>query len=496
MAHDLSKSTFMRGIKCEKNLYLNKHHKELRDELSAQQQAIFTQGTSVGDLAQQLFPGGIDLTPESFYDFGKSIFKTKQAIAKGEAVIYEAAFLHNGVLAAMDILVKSENGYKAYEVKSSTQIHEQYIQDVALQSYVILNCGVDLQDVSVVHINNEYVKNGELDIQQLFTIESIWQEIQNPLSAIPNQVAHFNEVLNSGKIPEVSIGKHCNAPYTCDFIGHCWKDVPDYSVFNISRLNADKCFELFERGVLNVSDVPEDFGLSENQRLQVEAEKNKTEFIDQEKIKDFLGSLNYPLYHLDFETMGHAVPIFDGSRPYQQIVFQYSLHVQDAPNVEPKHFEYLGETNGEDPRLKFVDQLIRNVGTTGDILVYNIGFERGKLEDLSELYPSRSTEINAIIDRLKDLMLPFQKKWYYTYKMEGSYSIKKVLPALVSDFEEGYASLAISDGGTASLVYAQMTEGSYEGDYDAARKDLLAYCELDTLAMVKILEKLYEVVES
>jgi hypothetical protein len=496
MAHQLSKSTFMRGIKCEKNLYLNKHHKELRDDLSEQQQAIFTQGSNVGELAQQLFPGGIDLTPESFYDFGKSIIKTKQAIAKGEPVIYEAAFLHNGVLAAMDIMVKSENGYKAFEVKSSTQVHEQYIQDVALQSYVILNCGVNLEDVSVVHINNEYVKQDELDIEQLFNIVSIWEEIQNPLAAIPNQVAHFKSILNSGEIPEVGIGKHCNAPYTCDFMGHCWKDIPVYSVFNISRLNADKCFELFERGVVNVSDVPDDFDLSENQRLQVEAEKNQTEFIDKEKIKEFLDELNYPLYHLDFETMGHAVPIFDGSRPYQQIVFQYSLHVQDAPNAESDHFEYLGETNGEDPRLKFVDQLIKDVGTKGDILVYNIGFERGKLEDLAELHPSKSAEINAIIDRLKDLMTPFQKKWYYTYKLKGSYSIKKVLPALVPEFDEGYSSLVISDGGTASLVYAQMTEGSYEGDYEAARKDLLAYCELDTLAMVKILEKLYECVSN
>lgn len=494
MTHELSKSTFMRGVKCEKNLYLNKHHKELRDDLSEQQQAIYTQGTNVGELAQQLFPGGIDLTPDSYFDFGKSIFKTKQAVAKGEPVIYEGAFLHNGVLAAMDILVKSEKGYKAYEVKSSTQVHEQYIQDVALQTYVIENCGVELEDVSVVHINNQYVKKGPIDIEELFTIVSIKEEIQNFKAAVPNYVAHFKKVLKSGEIPEVAIGKQCSSPYTCDFMGYCWKDVPDYSVFDLTRLKLEKGLELYHEGILRVEDVPDEFKLSDNQRLQVEAEKNKTEFIDKERIKEFLDDLNYPLYHLDFETVGHAVPIFDGSRPYQQIVFQYSLHVQDTPNAAPEHFEFLAETNGEDPRIKFVDQLIEELGEEGDILVYNLSFERDKLNDLANRFPSKADQIHSIIFRLKDLMIPFQKKWYYSYKMRGSYSIKKVLPAVVPEFDDGYTSLTISDGGTASLVYAQMTNGSYQGNVEAARKDLLAYCELDTLAMVKILERLYEVV--
>ena len=494
MTHQLSKSTFMRGVKCEKNLYLNKHHKELRDDISEQQQAIFSQGTKVGELAQELFPGGIDLTPESFYDFEASIIKTRQAIADGEAVIYEAAFLFDGVLAAMDILVKSDNGYKAYEVKSSTQVHEQYIQDVALQAYVIESCNVILEDVSVVHINNQYVKNGPLDIHELFTIVSIKEDIRNFKVAVPNLIARFKNVLKSNEIPKVPIGKHCNSPYSCDFLGHCWKNVPDYSVFNLTRLKMEKALTLYEEGIVEVVDVPDAFALSENQRIQVEAEKNKSEFIDNVKIKSFLEDLNYPLYHLDFETMAHAVPIFDGSRPYQQIVFQYSLHVQDSPHAQPEHFEFLAETNGEDPRIKFVDHLIQDLGSTGDILVYNISFERGKLEDLAGLFPSKADAIHAIINRLVDLMIPFQKKWYYSYKMKGSYSIKKVLPALVPEFEDGYSSMTISDGGTASLVYAQMTDGTFDGDVDAAREDLLAYCELDTLAMVKILERLYGVV--
>ena len=487
MSHELSKSTFMRGVKCEKNLFFNKRRKYLRDKTSAQQEAIFDQGTKVGELAQELFPSGIDLTPETFYEFGPSIAKTKEAIANGTPVICEAAFLYDGVLAAMDILVKSANGYKAYEVKSSTQVHEQYIQDVALQTYAIQNAGVHLEDVSVIHINNQYVKNGPLDIHELFTIVSIWEAIQNPLARIPNQVRRFKSVLNAPEPPEVGIGMHCHEPYACDFLGACWKGVPAYSVFDISRLKKEKAFELYEKGIVNVADVPDDFPLSENQRLQVVAEQDQKAIIEKEKIKGFLAELNYPIYHLDFETMGHAVPIFDGSKPYQQIVFQYSLHVQDKPGATPTHFEFLAETNGEDPRIKFVNQLIQDLGTEGDVLVYNIPFERGKLNDLAELFPAKAPAINAIIDRLVDLMVPFQQKWYYTPSMQGSYSIKKVLPALVPAFNNSYASLTISEGGTASTVYAQMTDGSYEGDYDAARKDLLAYCKLDTLAMVEIL---------
>ena len=491
MAHQLSKSTFMRGVKCEKNLYLNKHHKDLRDETSLQQAAIFSQGSKVGELAQALFPGGIDLTPDTFYDFDKSIYDTQQAIKRGEKVIYEAAFLFNGVLAAMDILVKTVNGYKAYEVKSSTGVKDVYIQDVALQTYVIQNCGVNLEDVSVIFINSQYVKNGPVDINELFNIVSIWETIQNPLAAVPNQVNRFTEVLKSTQIPEIPIGNHCTAPYGCDFMGQCWRDIPAYSVFNISRLKHEKSMQLYDQGILKLEDVPDEFPLSDNQRAQVEAEKNKTEIIDQTAITAFLDGLNYPLYHLDFETMAHAIPIFDGSRPYQQIVFQYSLHIQDYPNAVPTHFEYLGETNGEDPRIKFVDQLISDLNEEGDILVYNIVFEKGKLMDLAFLFSNRANELNAIINRLKDLMEPFQKKWCYNYKMKGSYSIKKVLPALVPEFDDSYSSLTISDGGTASSVYAQMTDGSYVGDYASAHKDLLAYCKLDTLAMVKILGYLY-----
>lgn len=485
--HILSKSTFIKGMQCHKALYYHKHHRALRDEISAAQEAIFAQGTSVGELAQQLFPGGVDCTPESYYDFQSAVIKTQEEIAKGSKIIYEAAFQHNGVLAALDILVKHSDGWRAYEVKSSTSVSETYEIDATIQYYTITNSGIDLKDIFIVHINNQYIKNGAIDVEKLFSIVSVKEQVINLLPGIPNQVDQLKRVLQLPKAPTVEIGKHCSTPYSCDFMGHCWKHVPDYSVFNIARLNINKKFELLENNILYLKDIPETFPLNDKQWMQVQSEKNNETFIDKKAIRAFVSNLKYPIYHLDFETFATAVPIFDGSRPYQQLVFQYSLHIEHEDGSF-EHKEFLAEINGEDPRIKFTKQLINDCGKQGSVLVYNIGFERGKLNDLIDFLPQHILPLSNIIDRLEDLMIPFQKRWYYTPEMQGSYSIKKVLPALAPELS--YQNLAIQEGGTASNTFAAMAQGIFTGDIEKTRKDLLDYCKLDTFAMVKILEKL------
>ena len=218
--HVLSKSTFIRGMQCEKSLYLNKHGRNLRDEISPEQMAVFAQGTNVGELAQGLFPGGVDCTPESYYNFQESVERTHAEIAKGTKVIYEAAFQFNGVLAALDILVLENDGWHAYEVKSSTKVSETYEMDATIQYYAITNSGIDVKDISIVHINNQYTKNGPLDIHELFTIESVYDRVQELIVGIPNQVARFKKVLLADKAPSVDISEKCNKPYSCDFSGH------------------------------------------------------------------------------------------------------------------------------------------------------------------------------------------------------------------------------------------------------------------------------------
>jgi hypothetical protein len=485
--HILSKSTFIKGQQCEKALYFHKHHREWRDQLSAAQAAIFAQGTAVGELAQQLFAGGVDCSPESPYDFGAAVLRTKEEIEKGTAVIYEAAFQFDGVLAALDILVKHPDGWRAYEVKSSTSVSKTYELDAAIQYYTIVNSGIDLKDISIVHINNQYVKDGPLDVNQLFTVHSVKESVLKLVKDIPQKVSKLKQVLAQKEAPIIDIGPHCLAPYQCDFAGHCWQHIPAYSVFDISDLRAKKKFDLYQKKILHFEDIPAQYPLNARQWRQVNCELQNEKHINEPAIRYFVKGLTYPIYYLDFETFATAVPVFDGSRPYQQLVFQYSLHIEHE-NGEIEHKAYLAQTDGSDPRISFIQQLLSDCDDKGDILVYNIGFERGKLEDLIKYSPGHARQIKGLINRLKDLMLPFQQQYFYTPEMKGSYSIKYVLPALVPELS--YQDLNISEGGTASNTFAQMILGKFSGNVDQAREDLLAYCRLDTWAMVKILEVL------
>lgn len=488
----LSKSTFIKGLQCEKALYLYKNHYNLRDEVSPQLQAIFSQGTNVGVLAQGLFPCGVDAAPENYFEMAKSVVKTIQFIEAGKTIIYEATFQYNEVMAALDILVKDQDGWKAYEVKSSTSVSDVYINDAAIQYYTIINSGIDLVDISIVYINNQYVKNGEIEIEELFTVESVLDRVKAVFPTIPSQVEKFKNLIKQEAVPVIDIGPNCSNPYNCDFTGHCWQHIPNYSIFNIARLNADIKFDLYRQGVITFDQIDlNNAPLNGNQIMQVTSELENKTFIDKDKIQDFVNNMVYPIYYLDFETMASAVPIYNNNRPYQQLVFQYSLHIQQE-NGAIAHKEYLAEANSViDPRDAFVKQLIQDCGTSGDVLVYNIGFERGKLNNLIRVYPQFEDEINNIIDRLKDLMTPFQKRWYYTPEMKGSYSIKSVLPALVPELS--YQSLEIQEGGTASSTFTQMVIGQFQGDIQKTRTDLLEYCKLDTFAMVKIVEKLKEI---
>ncbi|MDA9907280.1 DUF2779 domain-containing protein [Flavobacteriaceae bacterium] len=487
----LSKSTFIRGLQCEKSLYLYKHHYRLKDPKPSSLQAVFDQGTNIGLLAQELFPNGADASPENHFKMVESVGKTLDFISQGESIIYEATFQYNNVLAALDILVKVEEGWKAFEVKSSTKVSDTYIKDAAIQYYTITNSGIDLKDISIVHINNQYTKEGALAIHQLFTIESVYDQVLEFLPRIPNEVRRLKNIIESHEVPNVDIGNHCSAPYDCDFKGTCWKHIPDYSVFNISRLNKDKKFDLYNQGVITLDQIDlSKVSLNPNQVLQVQSEVNGTTHIDIDEIRNFTNGLSYPLYFLDFETIGPAVPKYNVSRPYQQLVFQYSLHIQETLTSKLEHREYLADPS-QDPRIKFIEQLIKDCSTSGDIVVYNIGFERGKLNDLMEVFPQYSNELGRIVNRMKDLMIPFQQKWYYTPEMKGSYSIKYVLPALVPKLS--YSDLEIKEGGTASNTFLSMVNGTFKGDIKETRMQLLEYCKLDTYAMVKILEVLLSI---
>lgn len=488
MKYKLSKSTFIRGLQCEKSLYLYKKHYKLKDPISPSLQAIFDQGNQVGLLAQELFPGGIDSSPSSHFKMMESVIKTKEFLDKGESIIYEATFTYNEVLAALDILVRDDKGWKAYEVKSSTSVSDTYVKDAAIQYYTIVNSGIDLVDISIVHINNNYVLDGELDISKLFTIKSVKDKVLDYLPRISKEVSRLKNVIKLDSKPNIDIGDHCITPYQCDFKGTCWKHIPDYSVFDISRLKKNKKFNLYNQGILTLDQIDLSASeLSANQVLQVNAEVNNESYINNDEISRFIENLNYPLFFLDFETINPAVPKYQGTKPYQQVLFQYSIHSKQDINSQLVHKEFLADPS-KDPRIQFIDQLIKDCDNSGDIIVYNISFERSRLNELVEQFPEYKSPLQSIVLRLKDLMIPFQKKWYYTPEMKGSYSIKNVLPALVSDLR--YDNLNIKEGEMASSIFLSMANNTFTGDKSNVRDDLKDYCRLDTYAMVRILEKL------
>ena len=255
-----------------------------------------------------------------------------------------------------------KDGWKAYEVKSSTSVSDTYRMDGTLQYYVITKSGIDLKDFSITYINNQYIRKGAIDVHQLFVSESIITDINARLVGLPNQIKHLKKILLQDVVPEQEIGVHCNSPYRCDFAGHCWKNIPDYSVFNISGLHDTKKFELYNLGAITFDQIPKDFNLSDHKWMQVDCELENKTFIKKKPIKHYLNELKYPLYYLDFETIGPAVPIFDNTRPYRQYVFQYSLHMQNTKGGEVIHKEYLAETDGTDPRINFCKQLIQECG--------------------------------------------------------------------------------------------------------------------------------------
>lgn len=483
----LSKSQFTRGLQCHKSLWLLKNRRELQEKPDASLQARFAAGTEVGILAQQLFPGGTALEYES--GISRNIQKTQELINYGTEIIYEATFRHDNVLAMVDILRKGENGWEIYEVKSSTETKDIFINDAAIQYFVVNGSGLDIARVFLVHLNNQYTRFGELDLQALFSVDDVTELTLGRQSGIPQQLDEMRRSLESGE-PAIDIGPYCSDPYECDFKPYCWQHVPEYSIFNIANLRSNRKFDLYYGGILHLQDIPADFKLSDNMRIQVEAELTGKKFINNRKIREFLSQITEPVGFLDFETFMEAVPSFDLQRPYQQIPFQYSLHIHE--NNTLRHHEFIGDP-GSDPRPAFIKKLLEDSGPCRTILVYNQPFEVTRLQELAQNFPEYAEGLESIIAKIVDLMAPFRNRDYYVREMAGSHSIKYVLPALVPELR--YDDLAIADGEMAMLAYASLARMTAENEKEKTRRDLLAYCRLDTLGMVKIWERLVALTE-
>ena len=482
----LSKSQYIRGLQCHKSLWLYKHKRELQNTPDQATESLFATGNVVGDYATQLFPGGVEIefTPD---DFDGMIKKTSGLIEEGVETIYEAAFKEKSIFAMADILNKTDKGWDIYEVKASTSTKEYHRDDAAIQYYA-LSSVLKINKVFIVHINNQYERQGDIDIQSLFSIDDITDDVIVRQPDIHSTLKSLDTMLQAEE-PEIDIGAQCSTPHDCSFSEHCWQHIPEPSVFNLYRMNGNKKFELYYKDIITYEDISDDIKLNKTQRLQVNASLNDEVIIDKEIVNNFLGTIEYPISFFDFETFQNAIPRFDKQRPYMQMPFQYSLHVMNKEG-ELSHVEYLGDEN-VDPRRELSKRMLNDIPKTGTIMAYYMPFEKSRIKELAKLYPDLHDDLMSLTERFVDLLVPFQKLGYYHPNFNGSFSIKSVLPALFPNEPElDYKKLGIQNGGMAMDTFANLHLLKDKSQREEIRNDLLAYCHLDTLAMVRIWEKL------
>ena len=492
---NLSKSLYTRGIQCQKSLWLKKYRPEVLTPPDASAQAVFDTGNLVGDLACELFPDGKEV-PFS-RDYNEMLATTKEYLAEGVPYIYEATFSYDGILVMVDVLEVEADGVSIYEVKSSTSVKEIYLHDVSIQQYVLESLGFRVKSANIVHISSDYIRGDELALRELFSIVDVSAQSRELQAGISPILEEFEMALRERENePEIEIGKQCNNPYECDAKDYCWRvqrNIPNYSIFNIFNLGSKKQIELYEQGIVNIEEIPADFAMTPKQAQAVQNYKSQESYVDKKAIGEFLGTLSYPIYHLDFETFQQAIPEFKGISPFMQIPFQYSLHIEHADGTL-EHREFLAQ-DGSDPREPLARSLCKDIPSHATLLTYNMSFEKSVIAKLAANYPELSAHLLAIHANIKDLMIPFQQKHYVTPSMKGSYSIKYVLPALVPEMAMAYKELdGVQNGGQAMSAYASMSKMN-SSEKEKMRHALLQYCKLDTLAMVQVLNKLKEVID-
>jgi hypothetical protein len=478
-------------------LWLKSYQPELIVISDALQQR-FQSGSAVGDLAMGLFGEFNDVTSytsDGRLNLGKMAEDTRKWLDAGVEVICEASFFYDGGYCAVDILKKENGGYVIYEVKSSTDgDKEVYAQDVAYQKYILVNNGINVTGTYLVCINSAYVLEGELDIHRLFQVQDISEAVSQEYPLVASQVASVKKMLSKmDEEPDMGLDVHCHKPYDCAFWQYCSRHIPKQSVFNLYRMTFDKKIAHYQQGVITYEQLQNE-ELNEKQRMQVECSLNDTIYINKVEIARFLDTLTYPLYFLDFETVQPVIPEYQGTHPYQQIPFQYSLHYIEEIDGKLKHKEFLG-ISGQDPRRALAEKLCKDIPMNVCVTAYNKAFECTRLRELAETFPDLSEHLLNIRDHIIDLLVPFQSGWYYVPAMGGSFSIKSVLPALFpNDPELDYHNLqgSVHNGSEAMNVFPKIKDMLPE-EQQSARQSLLKYCELDTYAMVKVWQKLKEV---
>ena len=478
-----TKSKYLNGLQCHKRLWYEKNHPEravTTSTIPRAQQRIFDESNEVKKLAQDYLSKGEGEHIEAIGSI-ESANQTQDSIKRGVPYIFGASFIFNDIYVRCDILQKDSDSWEIIGIKSSTQVKERHLDELAIQKYVLTEQGISISRTLLILINNEECVYP--DLSNLFTIEYVTNEVDRLIDNIPNNIQTFKNILDENIEPPVLIGRHCEKPNRCSFKEHCWKSVPKFSIFTIPRLFWNKKDELVEEGILNLDELSDDNLklLNTKQQAYVDMVAVNRPKIDTKKIKKELSDLEYPIHFFDFETYNPVIPRFEGSSPFQQIPFQYSCHILQL-NGEVTHHEYL-HTDTTDPRLPLVESLLDHISDVGSVVVYSASFERKILKDLAQFFSKHSAAIESIISRLWDQLLIFRNHYQHP-EFLGSNSIKNVLPVLVPSLS--YKELGVRNGGDAQIVWDLMIRNINEKEKSNMIHDLRKYCELDTLAMVEI----------
>lgn len=492
----LSKTDYILYRACKKNAWFKIHRPKIyyQNELSAFEKMIIKTGNEVELVARGLFPSGILI--EGRYITAQAL--TLKHLKNKKPILFQPVFEKDGFFAAIDVLefTPDTNSYSIYEVKSTNEIDEKtHYYDLAFQVNLLRKCGLTIEKIYLTHLNKEYIRSGKLNIVGLFQNEDITEKIESLCEEVAIEMDGALRYLSQESLTT----EHC----TCVYEGrskHCTcfvmlnPDIPEYGVHDIARigLSKQKLEILVDSNIFQIHKIPAHIKLSEIQQNQVDAHMSGKTLIDKEAILKDLRSLEFPLYFIDYETFPCAILRFDGFSPYQHIPFQYSLHVLQSPDTEPKPLEFI-YVDFDDPSRYFADSLRSHIGSTGSVIVWNKSFECGRNNEIAVRIPEVKEFIDSLNMRVYDLMDIFKKQHYVHKDFRGSTSIKKVLPVLVPELT--YNELEIQDGGSAAEIWNRL----YVEKVDKVRKDkivqdLKKYCGLDAYAMYAIWRHLYNLI--
>lgn len=495
----ITKSDFMLFANCPKQYWMTKNKNDLAKPISDDAKKHIEDGVKVGEIARHFLDntfiaarrksdGGIDIEGQ--------LEATKLALANKFPCIAEASFKYNDLFCAVDLLkVDADGGYSILEVKATNGVKEDHFEDIAFQRYVLEKSGLRINGLYILHLNHAYERHGDIDPKALLIAEEVTneKEVIDTLNNLEYYLDKIRDLQKEKSEFEQDLGPYCK---DCPFHAYCHRNIPVPTALNINGIRKSKAYKYINEGIYNFVDLLKTDFAPQNyrQKVQIEAEiTGKTPIIKDLELKQFLNQIKYPLYHLDFETMNEAIPPVDGTHSYDQVPFQYSLHIEMSPGGELEHREFLGESL--DCQRALAEQLCNDIPIDGTPIAYNMTFEKTVLKHLAEQYPDLADHLLAIRENMIDLLVPFKQGTYYDKAQGGSNSIKYVMPALCPDMAEAYHELpVVHNGGEALAMFPKLVKMTGE-QYETTRKGMLMYCCLDTLSMVRVLNKLWDMVK-